>query len=278
MRFAPDLVNLRTSLSVKITRPLGARRPRTEVAIVDIRSIMNKRTVGRFAAIAATVMLATVSVANAGPGGGGGHGGGGGGGHGGGGGFHGGGHGGFAYRGGYGGYRGGYGGYRGGYGGYRGGYGGYRGYGHGGFYGRGWWGWGLGIYVPFLPWYYATYWWGGLPYYYADGSYYLWDNGVNEYQEVDPPSDANLSQAPPQGAAASAATPTISAELFAYPKAGQSEAQQKRDKDECRRWAATETGFDAAQANAQRGNDAATRQGYVRAQAACLEGRNYSVR
>jgi hypothetical protein len=264
---------------------------------------MNERVLGRFAAIAATVMLAAFSVASAGPGGGGGgHGGGGGGG-----GFHGaarggyggyrGGYGGYrgayggyrgaygGYRGGYGGYRGGYGGYRGGYGGYRGGYGGYRGgygyrgYGYGGFYGRGWWGWGLGIYVPFLPWYYNTYWWGGLPYYYADGSYYLWDNGVNEYQQVDPPSDANLSQAPPQGAAAPAGTPAISPELFAYPKAGQSQAQQKQDKDECSRWTASQTGANATATPAQPGKAAGSdRQAYLRAEAACLEARNYSVR
>ena len=128
--------------------------------------------------------------------------------------------------------------------------------------------------MPFLPWYYDTYYWGGLPYYYADGSYYLWDNGVNEYQEVDPPSDANLSQTPPQGAAASAGTPAISPELFAYPKAGQSDAQQKQDKDECRRWAASQSGFDPAQTSSQ----GASREGYMRAQVACLEARNYSVK
>src|SRR5580704_11088665 len=55
----------------------------------------------------------------------------------------------------------------GGYGGgWRGGYGG-----RGGFWGP--WGWGLGglglgLYFATLPYYYSTYWWGGVPYYYAD--------------------------------------------------------------------------------------------------------------
>jgi hypothetical protein len=224
---------------------------------------MSVRALLRFAAITATVMLSAISVASAGHGGGG-HGGGGGGG------FHGGGfHGGGFHGGGF------YGGGRGSYGGWRGGYGW-----HGGRYGGwccGWgWGFGLGWYVPFLPWYYDTYWWNGIPYYYADGDYYLWDSDVGQYEAVDPPS--GLSQVAPQGSLG-AGGPAVSSELFAYPKAGQSKAQQKLDKDDCRRWAATQTGFDPAQAARQSGKSgAAAEQSFLRAQAACLEGRNYSVR
>src|SRR5579863_2506510 len=206
-------------------------------------------------------MLLAVGVASAGPGGGGGHGGGG---HGGGGGSHGGG-GGF-----HGGSRGGYGG-RGGYG-WRGGY-------YGGGYGRWWggWGFGLGIYLPLLPWYYDTFWWNDIPYYYADGMYYQWDNGVGEYQAVDPPG--NLSSVPPQGSSAPSVNPAVAATLFAYPKAAQSEAQQKQDKDECRRWATSQTGFDPTQPDrATPKGPGDSRQGYLRAEAACLEGRNYSVK
>jgi hypothetical protein len=214
---------------------------------------MKSRAWLRFAAITATAMLAAGSVATAGPGGG--HGGGGGG-HGGVAGFHGGGPG--AYSRYYGGY-----GWRGGF------YGGY---------GRWCCGWGLGFYVPFLPWYYDTYWWGDVPYYYADGAYYLWNSGVGQYEAVDPPGA--LSQTPPQGrSAASAGTPAVSSELFAYPKAGQSPEQQKQDKEECRRWAAAQTGFDPTQTSGAAAKGAGTNlQGYLRAQAACLEGRNYSVR
>jgi hypothetical protein len=47
---------------------------------------------------------------------------------------------------------------------------------------------GLGFYLPFLPWYCDTYWWGGIPYYYADSNYYVWDGDVGEYEAVEPPA------------------------------------------------------------------------------------------
>jgi len=244
---------------------------------------MSTRALARFGAITATVMLAAISVAAAGPGGGGGGGGGhGGGGHGGGGGHAGGFFGGG--RGSYGGWHGGYGGWHGGYGGWHGGYG-YRGYGwRGGGYGwpgygwrGGWggWGWGLGVYVPFLPWYYDTYWWNGVPFYYADGNYYTWDGDAGEYQAVEPPQ--GLSSTPPQGTSTPSDAPAVSPELYAYPKSGQTEAQQKQDRDECSRWATAQTGFDPTQlAAAETGRT--SRQAYMHAEAACLEARNYSVR
>jgi hypothetical protein len=239
---------------------------------------------GRIIAVAAALALAAGS-ALAGPGGG--HGGGGGGGfhgggggyHGGGGGYHGGGYGG-GYRGGYG-YRGGWGGhgYYGGryYGGWHGYYGGWRG-------GWGWgWGWGccgigLGWWLPVLPLGYATYYWGGIPYYYANDSYYVWDANASAYQAVDPPS--GLSTTP----SSSAATyPGVAAsgnwtDLFAYPKGGQSVEQQTRDRDECHKWAVTQTGFDPAQPGGDPKELAAKREAYLRAEGACLEARDYSVK
>jgi hypothetical protein len=205
--------------------------------------------------------------AMAGPGGGA-HGGGGGG-------FHGGG-----YAGGYGGYHGGYA-WHGAYGwpgyGWRGGYG--WGYGWRGYYGGWWgpWGVGLGLYLPLLPWYYSTYWWNGVPYYYADGSYYQWNNTVNQYEAVAPPQ--GLSQAPSQAYSGTGAGPAVSPTLFAYPKAGQSPAQQAQDRSECEQWARAQSGFDPTKPAAV-GTPVApgAREGYLRAQAACLEGRNYSVR
>src|ERR1019366_5904892 len=96
---------------------------------------------------------------------------------------------GYGYRGGYyGGYRGGY---YGGYPGYRGGYyGGYRGgyYGWGGGRGWGWGGVGRCIELATLPLYYSTYYWGGVPYYYANDVYYNWDPNVNQYITVARPA------------------------------------------------------------------------------------------
>lgn len=185
------------------------------------------------------------------------HSGGGGGSHGGGGGFHGGGfhgggfHGGGFHGGGYHGGRYGAGGYRHGW--YRGGYGG------------GWGGLGYGLFFATLPWYYDTYWWGGVPYYYADDVYYEWNNNAGEYESVEPPaglSDQVQAQQP------------VASELFMYPKAGQSTEQQARDREECHRWAAAQVGVDPT---AAAGTTAAHRTDFLRADRACLEGRNYSV-
>jgi hypothetical protein len=164
-----------------------------------------------------------------------------------------------------GGWRGGYGGWHGGYGGWHGGYG-WR----GGFWGP--WGWGLGglglgLYFATLPYYYSTYWWGGVPYYYADNTYYRWNAGVGQYETVAPPAEIR-SQAGAQG--------TAPADLIAYPKNGQSQEQLGKDKFECHRWAVEQTGFDPTQVGG--GAAPGNRSNYQRAQAACLEGRGYSVK
>ena len=178
--------------------------------------------------------------------------------------------GGVAHGGGYGGgYHGGYGGgYHGGYGGYYGGYGWRGGY-YGGWYGPwAWGGVGLGLYFATLPLYYSTVWWDGVPYYYADNIYYRWDPTVSQYETVSPPPEI-------QGEAA-ASSPAASGTLIVYPKNGQTEEQQGKDKFECHRWAAGQTGFDPTQATGAAAPG--KRSDYFRAQAACLEGRGYSVK
>jgi len=229
---------------------------------------MRIQLISRSAKVFAIPLIASFAIcmpigAHAGPGGGG-HGGGGhaSGAH-----FGGGGH--FA-RGG----RGGYGGYRGGYGGWHGGYGGYGGYGWGGGYGGwGWGGLGLGLYFATLPLYYSTFWDGGVPYYYANDNYYQWDRGAGQYETVNPPADVQRQAA------------ALSPDLIAYPKNGQTDAQQATDKSQCRSWAVTQSGYDAAQVgststatDASAAASAAGREQYMRAQAACFEGRGYSVK
>ena len=175
---------------------------------------------------------------------------------------------------GFGGGHGGFGGIHGGYG-YRGGYGGRYGRWYGG-YGYGGWGWpGYGLYLSTLPYGYSTYWWDAVPYYYADSNYYVWDGSVGEYEAVNPPTEV-VNQATMQ---------QTGTELFAYPKNGQSAEQQAQDKQECRTWADAQTGYDATQtpttSSAATMNGAASpthRQEFLRAQAACLEGRGYSVK
>jgi hypothetical protein len=180
---------------------------------------------------------------------------------------------------------------------FRGGYaygGGWRGYGYRGWgWGWGWGGLGYGLFFAGLPFYYSTLWWDGVPYYYAAGDYYIWNGAVGQYETVRPPPGLVGQAAPP---------PPSAANLFVYPKNGQSADQQARDRFECHRWAAEQSGFDPTQSGSLAATDAAKpdapnatpppgmapapgmapppgkRQDYLRAQTACLEGRGYSVR
>lgn len=202
-------------------------------------------------ALAAGLSLSAATIAQAH--GGGGHGGGG---------FGGSGHGGGAYGGG-----GGHGG-RGGYGGRRGGYGyGRFGYGAFGYYG----GLGLleyGLFFDALPLYYSTYWWGGSPYYYANDNFYQWNGSVGQYETVRPPQNLASQVATTQG--------LESFVLFAYPRNGQTSAQQATDRIECQRWATEQSGIESSPSGST--VPSARRQDYLRAESACLEGRGYSVR
>jgi hypothetical protein len=179
----------------------------------------------------------------------------------------------------------------------RGGHEGREGWGHGfvhgdgRFWGGGFWGgrfWpgvrygeGFAWFLPILPIGYATYYWGGLPYYYYDNAYYTWDAGYNGYVATDPPPvDANgssegsgnnvESNAGDSGAAASGGA----SDLYVYPRNGQSDEQTSTDRFECHKWAVSQTGFDPTRStNAQGGVDA-----YRRAVAACLDARGYSAK
>jgi hypothetical protein len=221
-----------------------------------------------FIAIAAGLVLAAAGTASAAPPGGGGHGG--------------------VARGGFvgGGYRGGWGG-RGYYGGYRGYYGGYYGW-RGGWGWGGWgccgWGWaGLGWYLPVLPLGYATYYWGGVPYYYVNNGYFVWNGAAGQYEAVQPPAGFTPGAPAPAGAPPSGAQNYATGngqwtDLFAYPKGGQSMEQQTRDRQECQQWASNETGFNPTQPPTDPRDAAAKRENYLRAETACLQGRNYSVK
>lgn len=141
-----------------------------------------------------------------------------------------------------------------------------------------WWGgawvvWGapIGLFVPYLPPYYTTVWWDGVPYYYGNDTYYQWSDAQGEYEVVEPPAgiEANGTTQPP-----------ASNQLFAYPKNGQSSEQQSKDRYECERWAVGQTGFDPTVAGGGVPPDQAVekRNDFFRAQVSCLEGRGYTVR
>lgn len=131
----------------------------------------------------------------------------------------------------------------------------------------------VGLYVPFLPSFYTTVWFGGAPYYYADDVYYAWRADRRQYVVVDSPG-GQASTTAPAGAAPQ------SDELFIYPKNGQGEEQQAKDKYECHSWASTQSGFDPTQPLGGVAENEATakRADYQRAMQACLEARGYSVK
>jgi hypothetical protein len=78
----------------------------------------------------------------------------------------------------------------------------------------------------------------------------------------------------------SSAAPAAPQDLFIYPKNGQSEEQQSKDRYECHSWAASQSGFDPTQplGGVEESQAAVKRADYQRAQTACLEARGYSVK
>jgi hypothetical protein len=151
-------------------------------------------------------------------------------------------------------------------------------HGHGGWGRPGWYGRGHGglpfyTYVGVIPWYCSTLWWGGVPYYFADNTYYLYDGNVGQYQVVPPPPVAD--QAGAEGAPAYEA-----GGAYVYPNNGQSAEQQSTDRYECHRWAVDQTGFDPTQSDGgvASGAQGSANDAYRRAEAACLAGRGYTVR
>lgn len=126
----------------------------------------------------------------------------------------------------------------------------------------------IGLVVPFLPNAYTTIWVGGIPYYYAAGTYYSWAPEARGYRVVSPPPEKEVVE-----------DPGLPDKLFIYPKQGQSEQQQATDRYECHNWARQQTGFDPTQPGG--GVDAeqntTKHSEYNRALKACLEARGYSV-
>jgi len=127
----------------------------------------------------------------------------------------------------------------------------------------------IGIGISVLPPYYSTVWFGASPYYYADDTYYTYRPERREYVVTEPPR-GEVRAEPSHG----------SDEVFVYPKEGQTEERQATDRDECHQWAVARTGFDPSRpaGNVAETDMTSKRADYARAEAACLDGRGYSVR
>lgn len=147
----------------------------------------------------------------------------------------------------------------------------------------------VGLVVEVLPPYYSSILLGGRTYYYANDTYYLYNPSERGFQVVEPPPGIETAaivppaDSPPTaagaGPAAAAPEPTDAA-AFVYPRNGQSAEQQAKDKYECHRWAADQTGFDPTQNSGGVAPEQAAqrRADHARASAACLDGRGYTVR
>jgi len=143
----------------------------------------------------------------------------------------------------------------------------------------------IGVVIPFLPDFYTTVWFGGVPYYYANDTYYLWNRDARGYVVTQPPGDPDqgaVGQPPADAGAAPAVGGPGGAgdDFFMYPRNNQTAEDQARDRFECHQWAVTQTGYDPSEPGggvspAQSGGK---RSDYRRAISACLEGRQYSVK
>jgi len=127
----------------------------------------------------------------------------------------------------------------------------------------------IGIVVPFLPAFYTTIWFGGIPYYYANDVYYVWDPTRDGYVVTNPPPNIDEQT-----------VPLVPDELYIYPKQGQSPQKQADDRFACHQWSVKQTQFDPTQppVNMSQAEINSNREEYQRAMRACLEGRGYSVR
>lgn len=155
------------------------------------------------------------------------------------------------------------------------------GYWHGGFWPHVYLGWEFPWFLAALPVGYATYWWGGVPYYYWQGVYYAWSPDYAAYVVTDPPPvTGGVAQgaAPPAAAQPGDAGGRGALSLFVYPKNGQSQQQTADDRYQCHEWAVGQTGFDPTNSASDTQAATATPENYKRAITACLEARGYSVK
>jgi hypothetical protein len=132
----------------------------------------------------------------------------------------------------------------------------------------------IGLYVPVPPPYYTTMWIGGVPYYYANDTYYRWVDSRKAYEVVSQPPGADTAIPP----APVKDEPTQSS--FVYPRNGQSAESQSNDRYECHTWSKGQTGFDPTQpgGGVKPDDNGPRSREYQRAVNACLEARGYSVK
>jgi hypothetical protein len=134
----------------------------------------------------------------------------------------------------------------------------------------------IGLFVPFLPFAYATIWMHGIPYYYANETYYTQTPGG--YVVVESPQ-GEVSEKPP-GTEGEESEDIADDKMFIYPRNGQSEEQQAKDRYECHKWASEQTNYDPTKIPPEIPADQImnARADYLRAMAACLDSHGYTAK
>ena len=144
-----------------------------------------------------------------------------------------------------------------------------------------WWGWwapwavigGAAVLSPYYaPYYYSPYY---TPYY---GPYYA-PYYYSPYYYAAPPVVIR-EQSPAYVQPVPSVPPSSSEKIFAYPRQGQSEELQAKDRYACHSWAVSQTRYDPTQpvGGISEAELKQMRANYQRAMGACLEGRGYTVR
>jgi hypothetical protein len=134
----------------------------------------------------------------------------------------------------------------------------------------------IGLFVPFLPFAYTTIWISGIPYYYANETYYTETPGG--YLVVEPPQDqGEVSETPPNTQQGNESTEN---KMFIYPRKGQSEKQQANDRYECHTWAVGQTNYDPTiiPSGIPADQIMQKRADYQKAMASCLDSRGYTAK
>jgi hypothetical protein len=123
----------------------------------------------------------------------------------------------------------------------------------------------IGAVVSTLPVGFIAFSLGAITYYYINETYYIWDEDSEAYVVVEEPAGAD-----------EAIAQETKGRLYVYPKQGQSEEQQSKDRYACHRWAVQETGIDPTEDDEMLSQQ--DKNNYRRAITACLEGRGYTVK
>jgi len=133
---------------------------------------------------------------------------------------------------------------------------------------------------PVLPLGCATFYFGGVPYYYYDDVYYTWSPARYGYVVTDPPPAAVPAEEESGSASVeqTGASGSGSANVYVYPRNGQSEEQTSQDRYECHQWAVSQTGYDPTTTTPETQSSPTADDDYRRALVACLDARGYSAK